>query len=110
MGRTFPTAVADSVIVPTGDPEGTAEAVALTAARSGRATTLVAPASDPAGAGGVAAVAAEEGLPLVVEVWAGPGEPALDGPALRTVPVDWSVLDLLVAVAGPPDPAIWPGR
>lgn len=109
IGRTFPTSAPGSVVVPTGQPAGTAESVALAAARTGRVTTLVVPASDSGRAEAVAAVASTEGLPLVVEVWAGSGELVPDGPARRSVPVDWSVLDRLVAVAGPPDPAIWPG-
>lgn len=108
VGRTFPTSVAGSVVVTTGDPDGTAEALALLAARSGRPVTLVAPASDPGGAGAVASVAVEEGLPLAVELWAGPEDADQSSLHTRTVRVDWSALDALVAVAGPPDPAVWP--
>lgn len=111
IGRTFPTSVAGSVVVTTGDPAGTAELVALQAARSGRPTTLVVP--DPEAPGGVAdgsllAAAAASALPLVVEVWTGAASPSDLGPGTRTVPVDWSALAALVAVAGEPDPAIWP--
>ncbi len=110
IGRTFPTSVPGSVLVATGDPEGTAEAVALGAARAGRPVTLVAPAAEPGGAGAVASVAVEEGLPLAVELWAGPEDADQEGLHTRTVRVDWSALDALVAVAGRPDPAIWPSR
>lgn len=111
IGRTFPTSVAGSVIVTTGDPAGTAELVALEAARSGRPTTLVV--SGPEVPGGVAdgallAAGVAEDLPLVIEVWTGAASPSDLGPGTRTVPVEWSSLDALVTVAGEPDPAVWP--
>jgi hypothetical protein len=82
VGRTFPTSVAGSVVVTTGDPIGTAEALALAAAGEGRPTTLVT--TEHVDLDGVA-----------VEVW--PPEVTHGEP-----------LDALVAVAGPPDAAIWP--
>lgn len=104
VGRTFPTSVAGSVVIPTGDPSGTADAVALLAARAGRPTTLVVP-SDAVRVE-AAAVAGEEGLPLTVEVWSDGRSGPVAGATV--VAVDWSALDDLVAVAGAPDPAIWP--
>lgn len=86
VGRTFPTAVAGSVVVPAGRPPGTAEALAMAAASAGRPTTLVLPAG--------AEVPAADGL--VVEVW---GDDVTGG----------EPLDRLVEVAGPPDVAVWPG-
>lgn len=82
LGRTFPTSVPGSVVVTTGDPEGTAEALAVAAAAAGRPTTLV-------------ATAALDLPGVAVEVW----------PEAMT---HGAALDALVAVAGPPDPAIWP--
>ncbi|MGI8937707.1 MAG: hypothetical protein ACR2JF_05725 [Iamia sp.] len=113
IGRTFPTSVPGSVIVPTGDPEGAAEAVALEAARPGRPTTLVVAAHElPATVadGSLVALAAAEQLPLTVEVWTDGRSDAEHDPARRRVTVDWSALEALVAVAGEPDPATWPGR
>ena len=78
IGRTFPTSVAGSVIVTTGDPAGTAELVALEAARSGRPTTLVVADRDVPEAvadGSLLAEAADEDLPLVVEVWTDAASP-----------------------------------
>lgn len=112
LGRTFPTSVSGSVIVTTGDPAGTAEAVALEAARSGRPVTLVVADREVPSAladGSLPEVAAAEALPLVVEVWADPSLPITLGPGTRRVTVDWSALDALVHVAGEPDLAIWPG-
>lgn len=106
LGRTFPTTEPGSVLVTTGDPGGTAEAVALLAARAGRPTTLVLGEGPPPD--DVLATVAAETLPLTVEVWTRPG--AEPDPRTRTVTVDWSALDPLVEVAGEPDPAIWPGR
>jgi len=84
VGRIFPTAVAGSVAVPAGRPPGTAEDLGARAAAAGRAVTLVVPA--PVDVPGV-----------TVEVW---DESMTHGDALAA----------LVAVAGPPDEAIWPGR
>ncbi|WCO65516.1 hypothetical protein PO878_13515 [Iamia majanohamensis] len=112
VGRTFPTSVAGSVVITTGDPAGTAEEVARRAASAGRPTTLVvdAHALPPAVAdGSLLREATQEGRPLVVEVWAGPDAEAAPAPGRRAVRVDWSALDALVAVAGPPDASIWPG-
>jgi acetolactate synthase-1/2/3 large subunit len=106
LGRTFPTTEPGSVIVTTGDPAGTAEAVGLLAARAGRPTTLVL--GEGARADEVLDAVAAEALPLTVEVWTRPGAEA--DPRTRAVAVDWSALDPLVEVAGEPDPAIWPGR
>ncbi|QYG92577.1 hypothetical protein HC251_09095 [Iamia sp. SCSIO 61187] len=83
IGRTFPTAVAGSVVVPTGAPVGTAEGLALAAAGEGRPTTLVT--TEPVDLDGV-----------TVEAW----------PRAMT---HGDALDALVAVSGRPDEAIWPG-
>lgn len=126
IGRTFPTTEPGSVIIPTGDPPGTAAAIALLAARAGRLVTLVVGPGDvttavagggraPDGPGEAEAVGATleagavEGLPLVVEDWcdAGAIAPSPSWPQVHR-PVDWSVLGALVEVAGLPDPAIWP--
>jgi hypothetical protein len=82
VGRTFPTSAPGSVVVPAGRPPGTAEEFARAAAAEGRPTTLVV--SEPTEVDGV-----------TVEVWP---EPMTHGPAL----------DRLLAVAGPPDEAVWP--
>jgi len=124
IGRTFPTTEPGSVMVPIGDPPGTAAAVALLAARAGRPTTLVVAEVDQAtaaraggGAPGVRddratvatvlAAADGEGLSVAVETWRGAETAEGSGPGTGRF-VDWSVLDPLVAVAGPPDDAIWP--
>ena len=112
VGRTFPTSVAGSVVITTGDPAGTAEEVAVQAASVRRPTTLVvdAHALPPSVAdGSLLSRVGAEGLPLVVEVWAGPDAEVAPAPGRRAVRVDWSALDALVAVAGPPDASIWPG-
>ncbi len=111
VGRTFPTSVAGSVVVTTGDPAGTAEEVALRAAAAGRPTTLVvdAHALPPAVADGALVRAVDDGaLPAVVEVWAGPDAEVAPAPGRRVARVDWSAVDALIAVAGAPDPAVWP--
>lgn len=109
VGRTFPTTEPGSVIVPTGDPPATAEAVAFLSARSDRPTTLVVadtsdllePISSEARAGGH----------LTVERWTSETEVGSPPTApWRVVTVDWSAIDPLVAVAGSPDPAAWPGN
>ena len=82
VGRTFPTAAPGSVVVPAGRPAGTAEEIALLSARAGRPTTLVVPA--PVQVEGVTVEVWDEGMTG--------GEP----------------LAALVAVAGPPDEAVWP--
>jgi hypothetical protein len=104
VGRTFPTSVGGSVLVPTGDPPGTAVAAAVLAARSGRPATLVVTVDDPVPE--VVALARDEDLPLAVEVWSEDGSTAVAGATV--VGVDWSALDRLVEVAGLPDEAIWP--
>jgi hypothetical protein len=83
VGRTFPTATPGSVVVPAGRPAGTAEELARAAVRAGRPTTLVVP--EPVEVPGV-----------TVEVW----DEAMTG---------GEPLAALVAVAGPPDEAVWPG-
>jgi hypothetical protein len=104
VGRTFPTTEAGSVVVPTGDPPGTAAALAVLAARAGRPTTLVVPAvAVPVELVGVAG---EERIDLGIEVWSAGVAHAVEG--TRSVLVDWSVVDDLVAAAGAPDPAVWP--
>lgn len=110
IGRTFPTRVAGSVVIPTGDPPGTGTAVAVLAARAGRPTTLVVPADGvPAEAVGVAR---DEGMPLIVEVWdderPAPSDATGISEGVRHVAVDGTAIDALVVVGGPPDQAIWP--
>ncbi len=84
VGRTFPTSTPGSVAVPAGRPPDAAVEIATLAAAAGRPTTLVVPSAPSSAVPGV-----------TVEVW----PEAMTGGA---------PLAALVAVAGPPDDAIWP--
>jgi len=108
IGRTFPTTEPGSVIITTGDPPGTAEAVALLAARSGRAVTLVVDEEpDPSIADSLDDL--RERM-LAVERWRSEaGDGRSESTQVRAVAVEWSAIESLVLVAGRPDREVWAG-
>lgn len=108
IGRTFPTTEPGSVVITTGDPPGTAETLALLAARFDRPTTLVvATSSTDPHVIDLRELGLAEGVPLQVEVWS---TDAVDqaGPGVTTI--RWEAIDRLVAVAGDPEPQVWSSR
>ncbi len=110
VARTFPTTEPGSVVVPARPQPGFAAAAAVISALEGRhaVAVTVGPLDDLTL--GLLDLARIEGLGVVLQVWTGEGEEvaaATAGPTagssvrVEPVRVDWSVLDELVAVAGP---------
>ncbi len=106
VARTFPTTEPGSVIVPARPSPGFAVAAAMVAALEGRAAVAVT--TGPLGGVslGLLDIARSHALPVVLQVWSESGDrPAAADAAGRSVvesvAVDWSVLESLVAVAGP---------
>ncbi|MEJ7583739.1 MAG: hypothetical protein WKF43_06520 [Acidimicrobiales bacterium] len=105
VARSFPTTEPGTVVVPARSMAGFAAAAGLLSGLDGRSAIAVVSAPLDDMTRSVLELARLSGAQLVVQVWgdpdALPAPSSSDGVTIETVAVDWSVLDRLVAVAGP---------
>lgn len=103
VARAFPTTEVGSVIVPATRVRGFAAAAALVAALDGRRSVAVASAPLDDVSKRLLELAVALGLPLTLQVWGEDAGEHVVGGDVRTIgrPVDFSLTEDLVAVAGP---------